>query len=67
MLAFRRFDTPSMKACYSAEWLIYLEESGNGKVEREKRIVGKDVNGLLSNVSFSCTKCNKFRTIVPSL
>ena len=25
MLAFRKFDTPNMKACYSAEWLFYLD------------------------------------------
>ena len=25
MLAFRRFDTPYMKACYSGEWVFYLD------------------------------------------
>lgn len=28
MMAFRKLDTPSMKACYSAELVFYLEESG---------------------------------------
>ena len=29
VLAFRKLDTPNMKACYSAEWLIYIEEKND--------------------------------------
>ena len=35
-MAFRRFDTPNMKACYSGEWVFYLEESGKRDDGRRK-------------------------------
>ena len=35
MQVFRKLDNPNMKACYSEEWVFYLEKSGKRKAERD--------------------------------